>query len=68
MGFDVEGYEGSVLEAAHETSNGTRTKLHHGVCGQVPDELMILLALLTGKINCPEEIICNEYMYSTCRL
>lgn len=27
---------------------------------------MILLALLTGKIDCPEEIICNEYMYSTC--
>lgn len=40
MGFDVEAYESSVLEAAHEASNGTRTKLHHGVCGQVPDELM----------------------------
>lgn len=40
MGFDVEAYESSVLEAAYEASNGTRTKIHHGVCGQVPDELM----------------------------
>lgn len=27
MGFAVEACEGSVLEAAHEASNGTRTKL-----------------------------------------
>lgn len=66
MGFDVEAYESSVLEAAHKASDGTRTKLHHGVCGQVPMSLWItVLAFLTGKIDCPEEIICKEYMYGS---